>query len=209
MMSSEKNRRIHMNWRWHYNTGGGQLLDWIGHHGDIAHWGLDFDDAGPSEIEGQGEFPAEDSVWNTCQKYRITLKYPKNVTMIIAGGHPDIRSGTKWIGTDGWVWVDRNKFEASKPEWNEMKQLPDDQRKVRLIESSSHHRNFLDSVKSRKPTITPVEVAHHSAIPGHLGLISMIVRRKIKWDAKKEVIVGDAEASKLLTRPYRSPWKLS
>src|SRR5205814_6532282 len=24
--------RLHMNWRWNYNTGGGQLLDWIGHH---------------------------------------------------------------------------------------------------------------------------------------------------------------------------------
>ena len=26
------------NWRWNYNTGGGQLMDWIGHHCDIAHW---------------------------------------------------------------------------------------------------------------------------------------------------------------------------
>jgi predicted dehydrogenase len=111
--------RVHMNWRWHYNYGGGQLLDWIGHHGDIAHWGLDFDNTGPSEIEGQGEFPPKDAVWNTCTKYRITLKYPNDVTMIIAGGHSDIRSGTKWIGTDGWVWVDRGGFEASKTEWKE------------------------------------------------------------------------------------------
>src|SRR5262245_22902473 len=58
--------RVHMNWRWNYNTGGGQLLDWIGHHGDIAHWGLGLDLAGPLEVEGQGEFPAKDAVWNTC-----------------------------------------------------------------------------------------------------------------------------------------------
>ena len=51
-----------MNWRWNYNIGGGQLLDWIGHHCDIAHWGLDFDNAGPSEIEGKGEFPAPDAL---------------------------------------------------------------------------------------------------------------------------------------------------
>ncbi len=201
--------RVHMNWRWHYNTGGGQLLDWIGHHGDIAHWGLDFDQTGPSEIEGQGEFPPEDAVWNTCTKYRITLKYPNDVTMIIAGGHPDIRSGTKWIGADGWVWVDRNGFDASKTEWKAMKQLPDDQRKVKLYESNNHYRNFLDCVKSRKPTITPVEIAHHSAIPGHLGLIAMLSGRKIKWDAKKERIVDDTEAKQLLTRNYRAPWKLA
>ena len=201
--------RVHMNWRWHYNTGGGQLLDWIGHHGDIAHWGLGFDQTGPSQIEGQGEFPPEDAVWNTCTKYRITLKYPNDVTMIIAGGHPDIRSGTKWIGADGWVWVDRNGFDASKSEWKAMKQLPDDQRKVKLYESNNHYRNFLDCVKSRKPTITPVEIAHHSAIPGHLGLIAMLSGRKIKWDAKKERILDDTEAKQLLTRNYRAPWKLA
>src|SRR5258706_9635953 len=50
--------RVHKNWRWNYNTGGGQLLDWIGHHCDIAHWGMDAERSGPSEIEGKGEFPA-------------------------------------------------------------------------------------------------------------------------------------------------------
>jgi predicted dehydrogenase len=38
--------RLHKNWRWSYNTGGGHLMDWIGHHCDIAHWGLDFDRTG-------------------------------------------------------------------------------------------------------------------------------------------------------------------
>jgi len=79
---------------------------------------------------------------------------------------------------------------------------------VKLYQSDNHYRNFLDSVKTRKPTITPVETAHHSAIPGHLGLISMLVGRKIKWNARKEEIIGDAEATKLLSRPYRDPWKL-
>ena len=61
----------------------------------------------------------------------------------------------------------------------------------------------------RQPTITPVETAHHSAIPGHLGLISMLVKRKLKWDAQKECILGDPDASKLLGRPYRAPWKIA
>lgn len=203
--------RVHMNWRWNYNTGGGQLLDWIGHHCDIAHWGLGNDDRiGPLEIEGQGEFPDPKALWNTCTRYRITAKYPNDVTMIIAGGNDDIRSGTKWIGTDGWVWVNRgNAFEASNKDWEDTRSLPEDKRKVKLpLTKGGHWRNFLDSVKSRQPTVTPVEVAHHSAIPGHLGLIAMLVGRKIKWDAAKEVIVGDEGASKLLTRNYREPWKL-
>jgi predicted dehydrogenase len=200
--------RSHKNWRWNYNTGGGQLMDWIGHHCDIAHWGLGFDNSGPSEIEGHGEFPATDAIWNTSPKYRIELQYPQNITMTIAGGYDDIKSGVKWIGTEGWVWVDRGGFEASNPEWKKGKSLPEELRKVKLYESKGHQRNFLDCVKSRQPTITPVETAHHSAIPGHLGLISMRVGRKIYWDVKHEKILHDAEASKLLTRDYRTPWHI-
>jgi len=196
--------RVHRNWRWNYNTGGGQLLDWIGHHCDIAHWGCDFDNSGPYELEGRGEFPPKDAVWNTCTKYRTEL----NITMTIAGGYPDIRSGVKWTGTKGWVYVDRGAFEGSNEEWRDYRDLPEELCKVKLYVSNEHHRNFLDCVKSRKPTITPAETAHHSAIPGHLGLISMLVNRRLKWDVQTERIFDDPEASQLLTRPFRPPWKL-
>ena len=200
--------QVHKNWRWNYNTGGGQLLDWVGHHVDIAHWGLGFDDNGPSEVEGVGEFPPSDAVWNTCTKYRLNLKYPGSIEMVVAGGYPDIKGGTKWIGTDGWVHVTRGAFSASNEAWSEFVSLPDELRKVKLYESPGHERNFLDCVKSRKPTITPVETAHHSAVPGHLGLIAMWTGRKIRWDAQREVIIGDAEAGKLLSREYRKPWSI-
>jgi len=202
-------QRVHMNWRWNYNTGGGQLLDWVGHHVDIAHWGLGFDNDGPSEIEGQGEFPAADALWNTCTKYRIELKYPQDITMTIAGGYNDIKGGTKWIGTDGWVWVNRGGFDASNPDWKKGKSLPEELRKVKLYESPGHWRNFLDCVKSRQQTIAPAQTAHHSAIPGHLGLISMLVGRKLNWSVKHEKIIGDDEAGKLLSRPYRAPYQLT
>lgn len=45
------------------------------------------------------------------------------------------------------------------------------------------------------------------AIPGHLALIPMLVGRKLKWDAMKERILGDAAACKLLGRDYRKPGK--
>jgi len=200
--------RIHRNWRWNYNTGGGQLMDWVGHHVDIAHWGLDFDRSGPSEIEGHGDFPPADAVWNTSPKYRIELKYPRQINMTIAGGYSDIRFGIKWIGTDGWVWLDRENFEASNPDWADYRNLPDSLSKVKLYESRNHQRNFLDCVKSRQPTIAPAHTAHCSTIPGHLGLISMLTGRKINWDVATETIHDDPEATKLMTRDYRAPWKL-
>lgn len=199
----------HKVWRWNYNTGGGQLLDWIGHHCDIAHWGLGFDNSGPSEAEGSGELPPRNAVWNTAPKYRFELKYPQGITMTIAGGYPDIKSGTKWIGTEGWVWVDRGHFEASNPAWKQGKTLPRELRKVKLYTSDNHQQNFLDCIKTRQPTITPVQVGHHSAIPGHLCLIAMQTGKKIRWDVQTEKIIGDSEASAMMTRGYRAPWKMS
>jgi hypothetical protein len=89
------------------------------------------------------------------------------------------------------------------------REIPADKYKVKLYRSDNHQKNFIDCVKSRQPTITPVETGHHSAIPGHLGLIAMLVGHKIKWDSAQQVIVGDEEATKLMSRGYRSPWKLA
>ena len=69
-----------------------------------------------------------------------------------------------------------------------------------------HVRNFLDCIKSRQRTVADVEDGHHTAIACHLANISLRTGRKIRWDAKKEEIIGDAEASRMLERPYRKPW---
>ena len=45
--------RHHQMWRVHLAYGGGQLMDWIGHHNDIAHWGLGEDQGGPIRVEAK------------------------------------------------------------------------------------------------------------------------------------------------------------
>ncbi len=210
--------RFHKNWRWNYNTGGGQLMDWIGHHCDIAHWGLsnpEFgcapdDEVGPLEVSATAEFPPKEAIWNTSPKYRIECKYPKGVDVVIAGGHNDIRGGTKWIGANGWVWVDRGGIEASDPQW--LKDIQERDKKgdlkVQLYNSPGHQQEFLDSVKSRKRTLTPVEVAHRSQTPGHLGYIASVLGRPLKWNAEKQTIVDDKEATRLLSKEMRKPWSV-
>jgi predicted dehydrogenase len=234
--------RVHKNWRWNYNVGGGQLMDWIGHHCDIAHWGLDMDESGPLEIQAKADFPAPDAMWNTATSFQITCKYPGDVTLVIKDAPdmpkpgeaqkpaPDAKGGkknkkdaakpkevkasdgffkgTKWIGDDGWVYVNRGKFEASNPEWTKKGfKIPD--QKVTIYNSKDHWRNFVDCIKSGQPTITPVQVAHRSATPGHLGHIAAKLGRTIKWDPARQQILGDAEATALLGREYRSPWSIA
>jgi len=71
-----------------------------GHHVDIAHWGLGLDRTGPVEIGGSGEFPKE-GPFNSPVKYRLNSRYRDGLSMVIAGGHGDIRFGTKWVGDLG------------------------------------------------------------------------------------------------------------
>jgi len=196
--------RVHKNWRWHLDYGGGQLMDWVGHHVDIAHWGLGLDYTGPVEIEGNGEYP-KDGLWNTATKYRLTAKYADGITMTIAGGHDDIIKGTKWIGEDGWVWVTRGEIDAQPKELLNEKFGTEE---INLFRSPGHWRNFLDCVKSRETTLAPCEVAHRSATPGHLGQIAMLLGRKIRFNPDTEEIIGDATAMRMLGRAMRSPWHL-
>ncbi len=69
-----------------------------------------------------------------------------------------------------------------------------------------HVRNFLDCVKSRQEPNSDLESGHRVATVCHLANISLRTGRKIRWDAEKEEIIGDAEAAKMLVRPYRKPW---
>jgi len=197
--------RVHKTWRWNLDYGGGMLMDWIGHHVDIAHWGLGLDHTGPIEVEGQGEFPRRSKVWNAATRYRVTATYAGGPKMVIAGGHPDIRSGAKWIGQEGWIWVDRGGLETQPKNLLTSRIRPDE---IQLPRSPGHTREFIQCVKTRHRTLTPCQVALRSATPGFLGLIAMLTGRKIRWDPGRQEILGDAGAARLLSRPMRSPWHL-
>lgn len=49
------NGMVHGSWRSWPAYGGGQLADWIGHHGDIAQWGLGLEHTGPVQVTGEGK----------------------------------------------------------------------------------------------------------------------------------------------------------
>jgi hypothetical protein len=40
----------------------------------------------------------------------------------------------------------------------------------------------------------------------HLANIALRLGRTVKWDANKEDVLNDREASQYLVRPYRKPW---
>jgi len=202
--------RVHKNWRWHLDYGGGRVMDWVGHHVDIAHWGLGLDYTGPVEVEGWGNYPKE-GLWNAPTEYEFTCKYAPllsceskkgGLEMVVASS---FAGGTKWYGDQGWVYVNRGRLDANPK--SVLKEVigPDE---IQLYKSRDHLQNFLDCVKSRQLTITPCEVAHRSASVGHLGQIAMALGRKIRFDPDKEHILRDSTAARMLRNPMRSPWHL-
>jgi hypothetical protein len=78
--------------------------------------------------------------------------------------------------------------------------------KVRGMDDQ-HKQKFLDSIKTRKRTDSDIESGHLSSITGHLANIAYRTGRAIRWDSKTETILDDPEASKLLFREPRAPWK--
>jgi predicted dehydrogenase len=193
--------RHHRWWRGHRAFGGGVLMDWIGHHNDIAHWALDLDAAGPSMVEAVDWTFPETEIYNTPANFEIRCEYADGCVSSIANRHP---LGTKFIGDDGWLYVNRGKLQASNPNWTKQEF---DVGPRRVYESDNHVRNFLDCIKSRTACIAPPETAHRSITPGHLGYVSQALGRPLRWDWQQEWVIGDEEANRILAEHhYRAPW---
>jgi len=195
--------RVHHNWRWIRDTGGGQLMDGIGHEGVVAleTWGVR--PQGPLKIEASGTFPMA-GLWNSPTAFRITVRYPNDVTLVIAAGHQDIRRGIRWIGDRGWIRVDRQGLEA------EPKGLLDESSRPgkRPGPMLPPHRRLLESIRSRRPTLDSLVVAHHAAALGHLGQVAMDLGRPLRFDPEAEAFILDPVATGLLAAPCREPWSL-
>ena len=111
----------------------------------------------------------------------------------------------RFIGSDGWVYVRRGFIDASKKSLLKESIRPNE---INLYESNDHKMNFVESVKSRKETVAPVENGHRSGSACILGYIAMQLERKLEWDAAKEDFVNDTTAHRYLSRPNRGSWKL-
>lgn len=197
----------HWNWRWILDYSGGQLTDWAGHHIDIAHWGLGLDRTGPIEVTGEGVYPGSGELYNVPMEFDFNCKYKSGVVIRVANSSRLPHGmGVTWYGENGWIHVDRgDKISASKPELISEELGAN---KKALYKSNDHTANFLECIRTRKETITPVEVAHRSISVGLLGEIAMTTKQKIQWDPEKEKIINNSEASKMLMREFRSPWKI-
>ena len=193
----------------------GFIAGWGAHPLDIAQWGLGTDRTSPVFYEGNGDIPAK-GLFDTVANWDVRCRYADGVELRFrsaAAARKDVMTyrpawcdhGTTFFGAEGWVSVNRGGLYASDPRLLKAKLGPND---TRLKASRGQDRDLLDCIRTREPTVNPVESAIRSDAVSHLSEVAVRCGRPIEWDPGTEQIVGDAVAARMLDRPLRAPWHL-
>jgi predicted dehydrogenase len=211
--------RFHFNFRWYYDYSGGLMTDWGAHMIDIANWGMNVT-APKAAVSIGGKFGFPDDAEETPDTQQALWEF-EGFSMIwehatAIGQGPYMRDhGVAFHGNNGVLVVDRGGWEvlaetetpSGAPKHYRMAGEP--RRGTGGADSHlAHVKNFLECMDSRARPRSDVEIGHNSMIACHLGNIAYRLGRRVAWDAATERMVNDAEAQALVTRPYRSPWKL-
>jgi len=183
---------VYPNWRKYKEFGGGAVTDWGAHMFDIAQWALDMDDSGPTEIFA----PDADHPF-------LTYKYKKNV--IMTHEKWEWNNAVLFRGTEGEMRIGRGKLETT-PVSVKDKVISDTQKHV--YKSENHYKDFLNAMRTRTKPICDVETGHRTATVCNIGNIAYQLKRRLKWNPKKEKFKNDAEANALLGRPMLNEWAI-
>jgi predicted dehydrogenase len=187
-------------WRayWDFESGA-RLLDWGAHTVDLCQWANKADDTMPITFD-----PGETG---------ITALYANGVKLVMHFLKTPFEDRPGWVqalgtcpvrfeGDEGWVEVgDSGGMEVNPASLRpELSKSPQSQPG---LDVQGHTRNFLDCIKSRKPTAANAEVMRHSHIACHAAALSWMLGRKLELDPEKEAFVNDDEANRLCRRPAR------
>ena len=202
----------------HYAYSLGFIAGWGAHQLDILQWALNKDNTSPVLYEGTGTTPPPGYLCDTVERWDVHMTYSdgtqvrfmdnRTAESIVKKYHYRFEQhGNTFIGTEGWLSVDRGELFSHDRNILRNVQMKDSDR--RLYASSDHFRNFIDCIKSRKATISPLEAAIRSDTISHLSDICIRTGRPVKWDPEREKLVGGtADQSKFLNRPMRDPWSV-
>lgn len=192
----------------------GFITNWGVHHLDIAGWGCPEIFNETFEVEGTGVMP-ESGMTDTWISWQMEYRYASGLKMSFTNtGNPN-EQGCRFEGDEGWVHVNRQGIWASSPSLLTLKLKPTD---IHLHASPDygtkyygyiqHSADFLRSVRTRQDPVSPVEEGHAASTLGNVADISLHLGRKLKWNPKENLFLGDDEANNMLSRPLRSPWTL-
>lgn len=183
----------------------GFISGWGVHHVDIAQWGLGMDHSGPVEVNCTAAIIPPDGLIDDAIAWSSECVYANGVKMIFSNDNNPAPHGIRFEGDEGWVHVARGRVDANPKSLLKSVIGPSE---VQLYESPEHHRNWLDCIRSRKPTAAHAEIGHRATSTCNLVEVSARLGRKLKWDPVKERFSGDEQANRMLSKAMRPPWSL-
>lgn len=180
-------------WRRYRGFGGGGVTDWGAHMFDIGQWALGMDHSGPVEF-----IPPE-------------KRAGRGMKMRYAGGavmnHVDWgeNNAVQFIGTEGKIEVSRDFYRSDIEGLTELELKSSDRP---LYHSENHYQDWVDAIKARSLPVSDAETGHRTASVCNIVNIAYTLERPLKWAPAHERFIGDDDANDMLSRPFRSPWKL-
>ncbi len=197
----------HMNWRLEKTTGHGHLVDWGIHLIDQVRWILG--EKAPRAVTAAGGIHALKGRITTPDILAVHFEFdacPVVWRHHIFGAEeytPETSNGIFFYGDRETVFVTDDRYVTIPRGKNKERQT----QQARNDAGLAHMAEFLSAVRERKQPSCLIEDAHLSTTAVKLAMVSYDAGARISWDGEKEQIVGNAEASRLLKRDYRAPWK--
>jgi glucose-fructose oxidoreductase len=210
-------------WWFTYDYALGFVAGWGVHPLDIAYWGCPSLTEGPLAVEGRGVIPTEGAC-DTAVAWEVLFRSHNGVTLRYRGApngydtpspltdfndwRPQygriVDHGTAFVGSEGWILVDRTQIRTSPESLVEIRFSPD----AHVIRRSNNHvRDLLDCMRSRAQPICNIDEAFQADQLCHLSDLAIRLDRRLTWDPRKEQFTGDREANRQLRiRSTRQPW---
>ena len=187
---------------WDYCAG--FIVNWGVHHLDIAHWGRPSIGRQPCRVTCKSTYRTH-PVCDNINSWQAEFHFDDGLRMHYTDTGNPLPQGTRFIGDEGWVHVNRAGIKAEPASLLDVQITPE---KPGVYESNHHHADFLDCVLKRRDPVAPVEAGHVASYLGMLAEAAGRLQRELRWDPAAEQFTGDADANRLLTRPMRGPWRV-
>ena len=177
-------------------------VNWAPHHYDFVQWVVNPDPTARIEVSCEMKGGRID---DAVVHYRYA-----NGVVVHSSAYPGEpvggEGGACFVGTEGRLAVDRSNLVAYPSSILQARPRPDE---PRVYRANSMSGNYLECVRSRRPTICGPEIATYSMNAILIGGISLILRRTLTWDPVKGEFPGDDQANRLLSYAPRPPWRFT
>jgi hypothetical protein len=139
-------------------------------------------------------------------------------------GATAVHNGAVFVGSEGWAIVSYEKVVTSRESLmdsvigpNEI-HLPDSalvsipegmSKGHQQVATAGHHQNWIKAIRNGTKPVGDIEGAVRSDLVSQLSELCIRTGKSVQWDPKRNDIVGNDAARKMISRPMRAPWKVA